>query len=172
MREHEHALVLRDRALDDLSKDDRLAAARWCHDDRPLAGLKRLLDPVHHIKLIWAQANHSAPLSRSAMRSSAQPNGDDARPCASRRSALRMVSSGTPNWSPIEQTTAESFAAESLCEPAFAFEMKISASSPVSNRPIDATYASPLHSKANVSHGRRFGRRARAVMGRPSPLLS
>ena len=48
-------------------------------------------------------------------RSSAQPSGELATPRASRNNACRITSTGTP--SAIEQTTAKSFAALSLCEP-------------------------------------------------------
>jgi hypothetical protein len=64
---------------------------------------------------------------RPVMMSSAAPNGDAASPRASRSKALRIVSTGTPCWSAIEQTTAESLAAASTSDPARPLPRKISA---------------------------------------------
>src|SRR5271165_1592775 len=62
--------------------------------------------------------------------SSARPSGELARPWASRSSALRIVLTGTPYCRAIEQTTAESFAAASMSEPARPLPRKISARVP------------------------------------------
>src|SRR6476620_7271690 len=61
--------------------------------------------------------------------SRATPRGEAARPCEALSNALRITLTGTPCCSPKEQTTAESFAAESESLPALLLLMNISASS-------------------------------------------
>jgi hypothetical protein len=58
-----------------------------------------------HIELVIVRAHGS----RSAIKSSATPSGDDARPRESRINARLIISTGTPYCKAIEQTTAESF---------------------------------------------------------------
>ena len=82
-------------------------------------------------------AGHGAP----AMMSSTAPSGELARPWLSRSRAWRITSMVMPCCSAIEQTTAASLAAESLCEPALAFDMKISASRPSGKREMVARQA-------------------------------
>jgi len=78
MREHQHALMFGDRALDDLAKNDRLAAAGRRDDQWPRCGSEELFDLIDNIGLIGAKLDHGA-LS-AAMRSSAAPSGPEARP--------------------------------------------------------------------------------------------
>ena len=64
------------------------------------------------------------------MRSSTAANGPEARPCASRINARRIVSSGKPNRREIKHITALSCARMPAALPALWFCKKISASEP------------------------------------------
>src|SRR5690242_21866761 len=145
MRQDEHALAFSNCVIDDCGGDDGFAGARW-HDEDDSAfssfGDVRA-NKINHVALVWAKLAH-----RAAARSSATPSGDDGLTALSRISARRMTSSGTPYWRAIDATTAESFAAESECEPALLFDRKISASRPSEKNETVATYCRPLHSKA------------------------
>jgi hypothetical protein len=63
--------------------------------------------------------------------SSARPSGELARPWESRSRALRITLTGTPYCSAMLATTALSFAAASMSEPARPLPKNISATTPV-----------------------------------------
>src|SRR5262249_720530 len=82
----------------------------------------------------FASGGGHGATSASAIASIAAPNGVEARPCASRRSACRRTSRGQPNCSARLAATAESRALASACEPGLWFWKKISAIRPSGKR--------------------------------------
>src|SRR5262249_25763050 len=96
--------------------------------------------------------------------SKAAPSGVCGLPRASRKRALRSVSSGQPNCSARLAAMALSRAHASAWLPHLWFEMKISPTQPSSKREYVHAYRSLAFSKLKVSLRRRSGSRWRRLM--------